>query len=190
MSFNLKSALATIAPTLATMLGGPLAGTAVSALEGALGLQSGAGPDAVTKAVAEGLTPDQIAAVRAADQHHAEVMAQQKIDLAKLNADYAEAMAHTDEADRDSARKRQEIVKDATTPWLAWIVVLGSVALGAAVLMGYANTKDATQATLIGTVLGYAFGEAKQVLAFYFGSSSDSQQKNALLAESVPPSSR
>ena len=187
MAFNLKTALTSIAPTLATMLGGPLAGTAVTALEGALGLDKGAGSDAVTKAVEAGMTPEQIAAVRAADQHHAEVLAQQKIDLAKLNADHAAAMAQIDENDRDSARKREEVVKDLTTPALAWIVVLGSVALGVSVLLGYANTKDATQATLIGTVVGYAFSEAKQVLAFYFGSSSDSKQKNQLLADSSPP---
>ena len=51
MNFNLKAALGSIAPTLATMLGGPLAGTAVTALEGALGLAPGAGTDEVTKVV-------------------------------------------------------------------------------------------------------------------------------------------
>ena len=38
MNFNFKTAIGSIAPALATMLGGPLAGTAVTALEGALGL--------------------------------------------------------------------------------------------------------------------------------------------------------
>ena len=64
MAFDLKSAITTIAPTLAGMLGGPLAGTAVVALEGALGLSQGAGTDAVTNVLQSGaVSPDQIAAV-------------------------------------------------------------------------------------------------------------------------------
>ncbi len=107
MSFNLKTALSSIAPTLATMLGGPLAGTAVTALESALGLTAGAGADSVTAAVAQGMTPEQIAAVRAADQHHLEVMGQQGIDVQKLNQDFQQAQDAAVTADRDSARKMQ-----------------------------------------------------------------------------------
>jgi hypothetical protein len=64
-------------------------------------------------------------------------------------------------------------------------VVAASVALGAAVVTGYV-TKDPTQATLVGTVLGYVFSEAKQVLAYYFGSSAGSDRKTELLASSTP----
>ena len=88
----LATAIGSFAPTLATMLGGPLAGTAVTALESAFGLAPGAGADAITQVVqGGGMTPDIIAKVREADQKHAEVMGQQGIDLAKLNADHAEA---------------------------------------------------------------------------------------------------
>jgi hypothetical protein len=183
---SLATMLGTVAPTLATMLGGPLAGTAVAALEGAFGLQPGGGSDAITKVVqGGGMTPDALAAVRAADQKHAEVLAQQGIDLAKLNADHEAAMAQSDAGDRDSARKREIAVRGTTTPALAWLVVAASVALGAAVVLG-AVTKDPAQATLVGTVIGYVFSEAKQVLAYYFGTTADSGRKTELLAQSTP----
>lgn len=185
MAFNLKNAIASIAPTLATMLGGPLAGTAVTALESCFGLNPGAGVDEVTKVAQAGLTPDAIAAVRAADQKHAEVIGQQGIDLQKLNADYQTAMAAVDAGDRDSARKREMAVRDGTTPSLAWLVVGASVILGIAVVGGLVATNDPTSATLVGTVLGYMFSEAKQVLAYYFGSSVGSDRKTELLAQSA-----
>ena len=105
---TLAGAVAGFAPTLATMLLGPMAGMAVTALESAFGLKSGAGPQAITDVIAAGsMTPDTLAAVRAADQKHAEIMGQQGIDLAKLNADREQAFAQVDAADRDSARQMQ-----------------------------------------------------------------------------------
>jgi hypothetical protein len=183
MAFDLKTALSSIAPTIATMLGGPLAGTAVAALEGAFGLAPGSGQDAITKVVQTGMTPDTIAAVRAADQKHAEIMAQQGIDLQKLNADHEAAMASIDAGDRDSARKREMSVRGYTTPALAWLVVGASMALGTGVVMGYV-TKDPSQATIVGTVIGYVFNEAKTVLSYYFGSSASSDRKTELMAKS------
>jgi uncharacterized membrane protein YphA (DoxX/SURF4 family) len=94
-------------------------------------------------------------------------------------------MAATDAGDRDSARKREIAVRGATTPALAWLVVAASVSLGAAVVMGYV-TKDPAQGTLVGTVLGYVFSEAKQVLAYYFGSSVGSDRKTELMAQGTP----
>lgn len=186
MSFDLKTAIASIAPTLATMLGGPMIGTAVTALESALGLAPGSGTDAITKVLQNGaMTPENIAAIRAADQRHAENMDQHGIDVIKMNLDYAKALSSDEVVDRSSARNREIAVRGITTPALAWLVVGASVALGAAAIMGYI-TKDPTQATLVGTVIGYVFGESKTVLAYYFGSSAGSTRKDELLAQSTP----
>lgn len=179
---KLAGVLGSIAPTLATMLGGPLAGTAVAALTSAFGMSNGASADDITKVIqGGGMTPDVIAQVRARDQEHAEKIQQMGIDLAKLNADHEAAMAATDAGDRDSARKREIAVRGLTTPALAWLVVGASVALGASVIAGWV-TKDPAQATLVGTVIGYVFSEAKQVLAYYFGSSFGSDRKTDLMA--------
>jgi hypothetical protein len=185
MSFDLKSAISSIAPTLATMLGGPLAGTAVTALEGVFGLTPEKGGLAgVTAAVAAGLTPDQIAAVRKADQDHEAIMGQQGIDLVKVNNDFAAALAKTDADDRDSARKHDIARGGWTVPAMGWLIVSASLALTAAVVTGNVS-KDPALATLIGTALGTLWAERKQIISFYFGSSAGSQAKDATIAAQV-----
>ena len=181
MSFDLKSVLTSVAPTLATMLGGPLAGTAVTALEGAFGLNAGAGQDAITQVVQSGnMTPDIIAKVRAADQAHAEAMQQQGIDLAKLNAAHQEALAATDAADRDSARKREETVKDWTPAALAAGITLGFFGILAFLLQAQppAGSRD-----VLNIMLGSLGTAWVSVVAYYFGSSAGSDRKTELLSQ-------
>ena len=127
MAFDLKSALASIAPTLATMMGGPLLGTAVTALESAFNLAPGSGVDAITKVVQTGgMTPDIIAAVRAADQKHAEIMGQQGIDLAKMNLDFESAQTKVVIEDRIDARKSNAGRKEV---WDIAVVILATFAV-------------------------------------------------------------
>lgn len=75
MSFDLKSFLETAAPSLATMLAGPEAGVALTALEKVTGLTPGSGQDAVATAISNGLTPDQVVELKKADLEHEEHMA-------------------------------------------------------------------------------------------------------------------
>ena len=64
MAFDLVKSLESIAPTLATMLGGPMIGGAVTALESAFGLTPGAGTDGITQVIqGGGMTPEIISAV-------------------------------------------------------------------------------------------------------------------------------
>lgn len=174
MNFNLKTALGSIAPTLATMLDGPLAGTAVTALEGALGLAPSSGQDAVTSAVAAGMTPDALAAVRAADQKHLEILGQQGIDLQKMNDDFAQAMNASAAADRASARAMQTTTRAWTVPALAWLVVVAFGVVTAIKLLGVAPVGDQTTGDLITTLRDALL----LVLSFYFGSSAGSAKKD------------
>jgi hypothetical protein len=187
MSFDLRTALGTIAPTLATMLGGPLAGAAVTALEGAFGLAPGSGTDAITKVVQSGaMTNETLAAVRAADQKHAELMGQQGIDLVKINADHEAALASTDAADRTSARQTNAS-KDQT--WWIAIAILGTFAsiMGVVLwgcwmlLQGGITIKDvsvvAAISGLVGSVVGYVAANAQTVVNFIFGGSLGSERK-------------
>jgi hypothetical protein len=194
MAFDIKTALASMAPTLATMLGGPLAGTAVSALCGAFGMALDAGADDVTKAVQTGLTPESIAAVRAADQRHQEALAQQGIDLHKLNADHEAALAQLEVADRTSARA---INSGRDAVWCIAAAILGTFALiMAAVLWGCfalitggMPVKDASVVAavsgLVGAVVGYVAANAQTVVNFIFGGSLGSEKKTDALAASV-----
>lgn len=190
---TLATALGSVAPTLATMLGGPLAGAAVSALEGAFNLSPGSGADAITKVVQSGgMTPETIAAVRAADQKHAEVIGQQGIDLAKLNADHAASMEATAASDRASARSREVAVKDSTPARLAYMIIGGffGIALAQLVaLMGWPEVAAKIPAqgwVIIGNISGYLAAEAKAAASYYFGTTQGSMEKNQLLAQAEP----
>jgi hypothetical protein len=195
MSFDLKTALSSIAPTLATMLGGPLAGTAVTALESAFGLTPGAGADGITKVMQTGqMTPEIMSAIRAADQKHAEIIGQQGIDLAKLNADHEAAMEQIAVDDRKSARLVNS-GRDAVW-WIAvsilgtFAVIMGSVLYGCFVLItGGMPVKDASVVAavsgLVGAVVGYVAANAQTVVNFIYGGSLGSEKKTDALAASV-----
>lgn len=180
MKFDLKKALGSIAPTIATMLGGPLAGTAVAAIGEALGLGGNASHEEITKVVQAGMTPDTLAAVRAADQHHAEVIAQQGIDLVKLNNDHQAAMASTDAADRDSARKREMAVRDITPAMLAIGVTVGFFGI-----LSYLLTDSPPDGSrdVLNIMLGSLGTAWVSMVAYYFGSSAGSQRKTDLMAK-------
>ena len=195
MAFDIKTALASIAPTIATMLGGPLAGTAVTSLEGALGLTPGSGEDGITKVLQAGaLTPDQITAVRAADQRHAEVMGQQGIDLAKLNADTAAASEQVAVNNTIDARKnnsgRNETWSIAVVILLTFAAVMCAVLWGCWLLLqGGITIKDvsvvAAISGLVGSIVGYVAANAQTVVNFIFGGSMGSESKTKALSDAV-----
>lgn len=162
--------LTKVAPMLASAVGGPLAGAATSAIIGALGLSPGASQQDAAAAVV-GATPDQLLALKKADEDFAEKMAQLNLDTAKLAFD-----------DRANARGRETVVKDHTPSILAYCILAGSLLAGLAVLAG----KVPDTSVLAGVVIGYLFADAKQVLAYYFGSSADDDSKNRMLYNSTP----
>jgi hypothetical protein len=187
---KLAGVLSSVAPTLATMLGGPLAGAAVTALEGAFGLAPGSGVDGITKVVQDGgMTPEIIAAVRARDQEHAEKMQQMGIDLAKLNADHEQAMGQQAMEDRKSARDREVAVKDRTPAHLAYMIIGGFFGVAMAQLVALMGWPDVAAKippqgwVIIGNISGYLAAEAKAAASYYFGTTQDSGRKTELIAQ-------
>lgn len=165
-----KSVLKTIAPTAATVLGGPLAGLAVEAIGKALGLEE---PTLrkVQDALTQGqLTGEQIIALKTAEQ--ALVVKLRELDI---------RAEEIEQADRASARTRESTVKDNTNKFLAYLVVGSFVGLVVSVLFGGAQVDT----VLAGTLVGYLSAKAEQVLAYYFGSTKGSADKTAMLAEAT-----
>ena len=175
---SIAKAIGSFAPTLATMLGGPLAGTAVTALEQALGLAPGAGPDGITQAV-QGLTPEQVSAVRAADQKHAEVLKQQDIDLAKINADAEVAFAKAEVEDRESARQRQVEVKDRTPENAFYGTTVGFFTILLWMLVHGVPKESDVLMVMLGS-LGTAW---TAMVGYYFGSSIGARKSADTLAQ-------
>ena len=169
------------------MLGGPLAGTAVTALEGIFGVAPGSGASAVLNAVqTAGMTPQQVADLKVAELKHAEIIGQQGIDLQKMNLDFQTTMAQTDAADRISARSREVAVKDSTPKVLAYGIIGANLALIGCLAAGMIKSTDSAVFGLVGTALGYLVSESKAVLAYYFGSTRGSQSKDEMLFNSTP----
>ena len=169
-----KTALRTIAPTAATILGGPLAGLAVEALGQALGMEE---PTVrkVQDALTQGqLTGEQILALKTAEQ--ALVVKLRELDI---------RVEEIEQSDRASARTREAAVKDNTNKVLAYTVVGAFVAIVVSVLFGGAQVDT----VLAGTLVGYLSAKAEQVLAYYFGSTKGSADKTALLADAARPKS-
>lgn len=94
--------------------------------------------------------------------------------------------------DRASARQRDVQAQDRTPRDLAFIIVPLAflTAIVSAVVMYLVPEMPAVVAAMIGSIVGYAFSEAKQVSTYYYGSSRDSDQKTNLLYSSQPAGQR
>jgi hypothetical protein len=167
MSFDWKRIVGTVAPTIATALGGPLAGLAVKAIGGALGLGDGASEADVAAKLA-GATPADLLALKKADQDFALRIRELEVDLERIAA-----------GDRDSARTLQRETRSWAPPVLAGVVVSGFIVASVAVLGGWVEgLKDPLVAALVGSVIGNITAATMLVLNFYFGTTASSRAKD------------
>lgn len=168
---DLLKIVGAVAPTLATAIGGPLGGMAMQVVSSVLGLPTDSSEKDVEKALKQA-TPEQLLALKQADNDFAVRMKELDIDLERIAA-----------SDRDSARRREAQVRDWMPRVLAFVVVAGFMATVFLVLLGFVDgMKDPLMATTVGTLIGFVSAKCEQVVAYYFGSSSSSQQKTQLLA--------
>lgn len=176
MDIDWRKVVGTVAPGLATALYGPLAGVAVKALSETL-LGRDDGTEAEVAAAVTGGGVEALAKIKEADRAFAVRMRELDIDLEKIS-----------QADRASARDREVKTGDRWTPRILGAVVL--LTFGWTVYYVLAGKvpglKDPAVATTIGTLLGYLSAKADQVIAYFFGSSASSAQKNELLARKPP----
>jgi hypothetical protein len=157
-----------VAPTIATALGGPLAGLAVEAVSKALGVSG----DEAKNILDEGkMSADQIAQVKVA-----ELELQKQAQALGLNFEQLAVQ------DRSSARNMQIATKSFLVPTLAIIIVVSFIGVVVGTMMGLSHIESA----MAGTLVGYLSAKAEQVVAFYFGSSAGSQRKDELLHQSTP----
>ncbi len=169
-----KALIGTVAPWIATALTGPLGGLAVGAAADALGLSDKT--ESAIKQAISGVTPEQMLALKNADQAF-------QIRMQELGFQEIQALAQIAFQDRDSARKRESTVGDKTNRNLAYTIIAAFIAMAIGTLMGWAKADS----VLAGTIIGYLSAKAEQVLSYYFGSTSGSAEKSRLLAQSTPP---
>lgn len=166
--FDWKSLVGTIAPTLATALGGPMAGMAVKAIAGGLLGDESAG-EAEIAAALQGATPADMLRLKEADQSFKLEMEKLGVDLERIAAD-----------DRDSARAREIATKDNTPKILAGVIVSGFFATLATI--AFVEIPAGAQQP-INILLGSLTALLIQVGNYYFGSSAGSKEKTRHLAK-------
>lgn len=159
--------LKTIAPTVATALGGPLAGMAVSAVAKAIKCD----PDEVQGIISSNkLTAEQVASIQLAELELKKQAQSMNLDFAKLIAE-----------DKKSARDMQI----ATKSWIPPVMAMGVTCGFFGILFGlmYGQIQHAPQIDIMLGSLGTAW---TGIISFYFGSSAGSQAKTELLHQSEP----
>lgn len=156
--------LKSIAPTVATALGGPLAGMAVSAVAKAIGCE----PDEVQGIISSNkLTAEQVASIQLAELELKKQAQSMNLDFAKLITE-----------DKKSARDMQI----ATKSWIPPVMALGVTCGFFGILFGlmYGQIQHAPQIDIMLGSLGTAW---TGIISFYFGSSAGSQAKTELLRQ-------
>ena len=161
--------LAQIAPSIATALGGPLAGLAVTAISKALGIDE--------KDVQKTIETGKLSAEQMMSLKQAEIELQAKAQELGLNF---ETLATQD---RKSARDMQMTTKS-FVPALLSILVVTAWVLIQYFLLTHVIAPEMRE--LVARILGTLDASLLLVLNFYFGSSASSQNKDELLHRSTP----
>lgn len=152
----------TVAPSIATAVGGPLAGMATKMISEAL-LGKPDGTEAELVEAAAKATPEQLLALKQAEQDFAIKMRELDIDLERISNE-----------DRNSARNREIKTKDLTPRFLAAAVTFGFFGvLSWMIANGLPANGGEAMLVMLGT-LGTAWGA---IISYYFGSSAGSREK-------------
>jgi len=163
--------LAQVAPTVATALGGPLAGLAVKTLSEAMFGHQDASESDVSAALMSA-TPEQLQKLKEIDASFKLKMKELDIDLERISA-----------ADRDSARNMQIRTNDWIPRVLAILITIGFFGILVWMLIkGMPPTGTEALLMMLGA-LGTAW---TGVVNFYYGSSAGSKAKtDALTAKEL-----
>ena len=156
----------TVAPSIATAVGGPLAGMATRAIsEALLGKPDGTEDELVE--AAKNATPEELLALKQAEQSFVVRMRELDVDLERIANE-----------DRSSARDREVKTGDWTPKALAAAVTLGFFGvLSYMISNGLPQHGGEAMLVMLGT-LGTAWGA---IISYYFGSSAGSKEKTDAL---------
>jgi len=170
---NWKEIVGGLAPTLGSAFGGPLGTMAGRIVAGVLGIKPDAKDSAMAEAVSK-LTPEQLTALKNAEHEFQTRMAELGIDLEKLNA-----------ADRASARDMQKTTRSWVPDALAVFV---HVVLAGLLWAMFARAIPEPNKDAFNIILGMVGTGVASIWGFYYGSSSGSQAKDALLGRAAAKS--
>lgn len=168
------SILRTVAPWIGTAISGPLGGMAVTAAADALGLSDKT--EAAIKTAIAGATPEQMLALKQADNDFAAKMQ-------ALGFENLETMTRLENEDRADARHREIETKDLTPKILAYAITAGF--FGMLLAMMFNAIPDANR-DILNIMLGALGSTWASVTAYFFGSTKGSAEKTRLIAAGAP----
>lgn len=168
MSFDWKKTVGKVAPGIATLLGGPLAGMATTALCEMFGIDSKASnAEAQLEQAVKSMTPEQAIQMRKIDNDLTIKLKEAEVDIFRSEV-----------SDKQSARGAH---KDSFMPAIL-TVALAALAMTLVYFVMTSSMANVDK-TLVGTVIGYVFSELKQATQYWFGSSFGSQKKTEALSK-------
>jgi hypothetical protein len=168
-----KKLLGTVAPLVGSAFGGPLGGVAASFVADKLGLSEKT-VAAVTDAIQGGkLDPAQVAQLKLAEIEFQKFLKQNDIDIEKVHA-----------ADRNSARDMLKATGSYVPSSLTFIIVVAVLGLEGSMILN--GTPQGIDQLVLGRIMGTLDMALGLVLAFWFGTTRNSQDKTQLLANSAP----
>ena len=149
---NIKNLIGGLAPTVASALGGPLAGAAAQSIATALGVAPE--PKALEKAI-QNATPEQLAEIKKAELDFEVRMKELDVDIFDLET-------------KDIQDARKNFAKDWTSKLIAIVMVFFFCGYIAMITL---MPPEQNSMELIKLVLGYMGGLVSAVISFYFGAS-------------------
>lgn len=154
--------LSSVAPKIATALGGPLAGMAANAALGALGIErkdEQSNLDELQKAVMSG-DSEILLKLKEAEQRY-------EIELKNLELDHEKIH----QRDRSSARRMASKNGAGTQIVLSGVYTVGYFALILGLLSGMLSMPSGETTTMVAALIGVMTAAQKDILQFWFGSS-------------------
>lgn len=159
-----KKIVSALAPTLATALGGPLAGAATAQIVKSLG-----GSNEAVEAALAAADPQTLVQLKNAEAEFQKFLLDHDLNLEKINSE-----------DRNSARNRQIQLRDTTPAVLAYAVTIGFFGTLTFMLV---HGKPTTGGDALLVMLGSLGTAWAAIIAYFFGSSAGSKQKTELMAK-------
>lgn len=166
MSFDWKALVGSVAPTLGVALGGPFGGMAGKFIADKLGVDESGLPDAV-----ENATPETMIQIKKLDTD---------FELQMKELGITEEQLHG--KDRASARDLAKSTSIMPQLVLSVVYTVAYAVVLWAFITGKINVPESAQQQF-GIVLGVLTAAQTQILNFWFGSSSGSQQKNKIIGQ-------
>jgi len=196
---TLKKLVAGVAPGLAAVFGGPLAGSAVAVLADKLLGGSSGNKDLdevnLVAALNGGITPEVRAAIVAADKEVRLAVIAAGVRERELDSEVDKAVLADTANARQHGAGNGDLLTLGVIILVVWAVLTGATLYGLfALLTGEVKIVDvgvvATIFTVLGSTIGYVSGIAQQVVSFFFGSSRGSLAKTNVMGATIVAQAR